>query len=160
MTRAKDLEIFVFTIILQNLQVIRPFSYTSQAKLESHESCNNLLTFFSTVTSAFGFTLTVTSLTRRTGMYYFNTINGRRFWLLTCSCHSVIIIALSLYTAWNFNCWNIFTWDVTAEQNVKRLLQDSWLSNFAWLVYENGLMTCKFCKIIIPSMAWNSDFFN
>jgi hypothetical protein len=26
--------------------------------------------------------------------------------------------------------------DVTAEKNVKRLLQDSWLSNFAWLVYE------------------------
>jgi hypothetical protein len=39
--------------------------------------------------------------------------------------------------------------DVAAEKNVKRLLQDSWHSNFAWLVYENGLMTCKFCKIIV-----------
>jgi hypothetical protein len=25
--------------------------------------------------------------------------------------------------------------------------------NFAWLVYENGLMTCKFCKIIILSFC-------
>ena len=72
--------------VLQNLQVIRTFSYTSQAKSESHESWNSLLTFFSAATAAFGFTLTVTSLTRRTGVYYFNIINGWRFWLLTCIC--------------------------------------------------------------------------
>jgi len=86
--------------VLQNLQVIRTFSYTSQAKSESHESWNSLLTFFSAATAVFGFTLTVTSLTRRTGVYYFNIVNGWRFWLFTCICDSVIIITLPLYKVW------------------------------------------------------------
>jgi hypothetical protein len=30
-------------------------------------------------------------------------------------------------------------------------------SDFAWLVYENGLMTYKFCKTF-PGMARKSDF--
>jgi hypothetical protein len=58
------------------------------------------LTFFSTATVAFGFTLTVTSLTCRTGMFYFNIVNGWRFWLLTCICDRVIIITLPLYKVW------------------------------------------------------------
>jgi hypothetical protein len=58
------------------------------------------LTFFSAATAAFGFTLTVTSPTRRTGMYYFNIVNGWRFWLLTCICDSVITITLPLYKVW------------------------------------------------------------
>jgi hypothetical protein len=41
---------------------------------------------------------------------------------------------------------------VAAGKNVKRQFQNSWLSDFSWLVYENGLMTCKFCKTF-PSMA-------
>jgi hypothetical protein len=89
----------IFGIFLQNLPVIyRPFSYTSQAKSESRESWNCLLTFFSAAMTAFGFTLTVTSLTRRAGMYYFNIVKGWRFWLLNCN--SVIIITLSLYNVW------------------------------------------------------------
>ena len=47
---------------------------------------------------------------------------------------------------------------VAAEKNVKRQFQDSWLSDFAWLVYENGLITCNFCKTF-PGMAGKSDFF-
>jgi hypothetical protein len=46
---------------------------------------------------------------------------------------------------------------VVVEKNVKRQFQDSWLSDFAWLVYENGLMTYKFCKTF-PGMARKSDF--
>jgi hypothetical protein len=46
---------------------------------------------------------------------------------------------------------------VAVEKNVKRQFQDSWLSHFTWLVYENGLMTCKFCKTF-PDMAGKSDF--
>ena len=44
--------------VLQNLQVIRPFSYMIQSKSESHESWDCLLTFFSAAMDAFGFTLT------------------------------------------------------------------------------------------------------
>ena len=40
---------------------------------------------------------------------------------------------------------------------MSRQFQYSWLSDFAWLVYENSLLTCKFCKTF-PSMAGNSDF--
>jgi hypothetical protein len=45
---------------------------------------------------------------------------------------------------------------IAAEKNVKRQSQDSWLSDFDWIMYENGLMTCKFCKTF-PSMVENSD---
>jgi hypothetical protein len=39
---------------------------------------------------------------------------------------------------------------------MSKQFQDSWLSDFAWLMYENGLITCKFC-MTIPCMAGNSD---
>jgi hypothetical protein len=42
-------------------------------------------------------------------------------------------------------------------KKLSRQLQDSWLSDFAWLVYENGLMTYKFCKTF-PGMAREFDF--
>ena len=40
---------------------------------------------------------------------------------------------------------------------MSRQFEDSWFADFAWLVYENGLMTCKICKTF-PSMAGKSDF--
>jgi hypothetical protein len=46
---------------------------------------------------------------------------------------------------------------VAEEKYFKRQFQDSCqLSDFSWLVYENDIMTCKFCKTF-PSMARNSD---
>ena len=46
---------------------------------------------------------------------------------------------------------------VETEKKMSRQFQDSWLSDFARLVYENGLMTYKFCKTF-PGMARKFDF--
>ena len=43
-----------------------------------------------------------------------------------------------------------------AKMNVKRQFQDSWLSDFALLLYENGQLTFFLKKF--PGMAGNSDF--
>ena len=40
---------------------------------------------------------------------------------------------------------------------MSKQFQDSWLSDFARLMYENGLMTYKFCKTF-PGMARKFDF--
>ena len=45
---------------------------------------------------------------------------------------------------------------VAAKMNVKRQFQDSWLSDFARLLYENGQLTFFLKKF--PGMAGNSDF--
>ena len=59
--------------VLQILQVIRPFSNTSQAKSANHESSNCLDIFFCCNGS---FWFHSYSLTRRTGVHYFNIVNG------------------------------------------------------------------------------------
>ena len=82
--------------VLQNLKVISHSTRARQnRKAMNPEFCawNSLLTFFSAATAAFSFTLTALLAG---GMYYFNIVNGWRFWLLTCSCDNVIIITLSL----------------------------------------------------------------
>ena len=80
--------------VLQNLQVIWSFSYNES--WQNREAMNPETVFWHSFLLQRPFWFHSYSLTRRTGVYYFNIVNGWGFWLLTCSCDSVIIITLSL----------------------------------------------------------------
>jgi hypothetical protein len=96
--------------VLQNLQVIRPFSYTSQVKWESHESWNCLLTFFYPLQrSLLVSLLQLQALLAGLACSISTSLMDDDFDCLLASVTESLLSPFLFTKFDNFNCWDVFT---------------------------------------------------